>query len=509
MRETDDETSDALEDSLTANPSEPIETDIIEKVKHRRTAKACDMCVKKRRKCSGNMPCDSCVSRNINCTFDNPTRRRGPVLNEPVKETEKNTKLSGAEIFIPFLYDAQLSNLPLNAFNEDQQWSVGSFSWIEVNENGRLFTKEWTAVYFSNIHHQFPVLSPDLFYANKHQIPQFLLHAMYAVSIAGASQSASGDFHFTHCKLLFQGNLDTPTAMTVFSTLLMSYYSLMYQKSKGGGPSLAAAAIRSFQNLLKSRIGGGIPTYKPLDSIDTLSKELMQLLVYVLFEMDYKTGVKFKIPFIFYDPPINYEMVISKEPYNLFYKSKFWIYHLKLLEIAKSIEIRRLNVDQHKIDLQKWFSALPLYMQDSESFSESILSSSKPSWKVAYLKIFYHYLVIQIYKPEFKKHIVDNQDHASVKKAIESAVIIGKLVQEFNKNNPNFHGVSLFIYQYIYNSAMVLIISKTVDAGSFGYYFDSNLLAIQYFGKILYQNRHLPGQLVRLKDSPELALLEF
>ncbi|KAJ3256266.1 hypothetical protein HK103_005629 [Boothiomyces macroporosus] len=449
------ESSSTLEESSTTGQ---IESEATDKTKLRRTSKACDMCVKKRRKCTGNMP---------------------------------------------------FSNVPLNAINEDQHWTVGAFSWIEVNENGRLSTKEWTSVYFSNIHNQFPVLCPDLFYANKHQIPQFLLHAMYAVSIAGASQSASGDFHFTHCKLLFQNSLDSPTAMTVFSILLMSYYSLMYQKSTGGGPSLVAAAIRSFQNLLKSRIGGGLPTYKPLDSIETLSKELMQLLTYVLYEMDYKVGIKYQIPFIFDDPPLNYEPVQSKEPYSPFYKSQFWIHHLKLLEIAKRIQVQPHNKGKQKKDIERWHESLPKYILEAETFSGTVLPSSKPSWKVAYLKIFYHYLIIQLYKTEFKQHMRDKNADSAFEKSVNSAVAIAKLVKNFNCNNPTFQGISLFIYHYIYCSSIVLIISKLIDDQYYKEYFDSNCQAIRYFGKVLYQNRHLPVELNRLKDLTELALAEL
>ncbi|KAJ2993532.1 hypothetical protein HDV02_002264 [Globomyces sp. JEL0801] len=43
-----------------------------------RASKACDLCSQNRKKCAGGIPCANCTAKGIECTFNKPSRKRGP-----------------------------------------------------------------------------------------------------------------------------------------------------------------------------------------------------------------------------------------------------------------------------------------------------------------------------------------------------------------------------------------------------------------------------------------------
>jgi hypothetical protein len=43
-----------------------------------RISKACDECKVRKTKCDGNMSCSQCIKRNSKCSFDSPSKKRGP-----------------------------------------------------------------------------------------------------------------------------------------------------------------------------------------------------------------------------------------------------------------------------------------------------------------------------------------------------------------------------------------------------------------------------------------------
>ncbi|KAI9203699.1 fungal-specific transcription factor domain-containing protein [Polychytrium aggregatum] len=56
-------------------------------LKRTRSTKACDMCRKKRTKCSGVQPCEGCLSFGFACTYNTPQKKRGPPKRVLAKST--------------------------------------------------------------------------------------------------------------------------------------------------------------------------------------------------------------------------------------------------------------------------------------------------------------------------------------------------------------------------------------------------------------------------------------
>ncbi|KAF1808995.1 hypothetical protein P152DRAFT_172846 [Eremomyces bilateralis CBS 781.70] len=61
--------------------------------KQHRLRKACDACGERKVRCSDTLPCEPCQRLGIECTFDRPSKRRGPP--NRVAERRKRTKLTG------------------------------------------------------------------------------------------------------------------------------------------------------------------------------------------------------------------------------------------------------------------------------------------------------------------------------------------------------------------------------------------------------------------------------
>ncbi|KAI8587900.1 fungal-specific transcription factor domain-containing protein [Geranomyces variabilis] len=61
--------------------------------KRTRASKACDVCRKKRTKCSGGLPCAGCAAFDFHCSYTETTKRRGPVRKNTIKTLESRLKM--------------------------------------------------------------------------------------------------------------------------------------------------------------------------------------------------------------------------------------------------------------------------------------------------------------------------------------------------------------------------------------------------------------------------------
>ncbi|KAJ3148189.1 hypothetical protein HDU86_007537 [Geranomyces michiganensis] len=61
--------------------------------KRTRASKACDVCRKKRTKCSGGLPCAGCAAFQFVCSYTETTKRRGPVRKNTIKTLESRLKM--------------------------------------------------------------------------------------------------------------------------------------------------------------------------------------------------------------------------------------------------------------------------------------------------------------------------------------------------------------------------------------------------------------------------------
>ncbi|KAJ3182040.1 hypothetical protein HDU87_000380 [Geranomyces variabilis] len=61
--------------------------------KRTRASKACDVCRKKRTKCSGGLPCAGCAAFEFHCSYTETTKRRGPVRKNTIKTLESRLKM--------------------------------------------------------------------------------------------------------------------------------------------------------------------------------------------------------------------------------------------------------------------------------------------------------------------------------------------------------------------------------------------------------------------------------
>ncbi|KAF2402310.1 hypothetical protein EJ06DRAFT_333046 [Trichodelitschia bisporula] len=69
--------------------------------KSKRLGRACDACSRRKVKCGEEVPCKNCVELDIECTFQRPTKRRGPV-NRVVEEI-KRQRMDGVDLHEGFV----------------------------------------------------------------------------------------------------------------------------------------------------------------------------------------------------------------------------------------------------------------------------------------------------------------------------------------------------------------------------------------------------------------------
>lgn len=177
----------------------------------KRIKKACDNCHKKvnfrlknqRKKCSGNLPCETCKSKQLTCSYQILTKKRGPKRNKEIKEKASDLDLEEDE---PNSYSCEKILSVANLVSEDllgiyphtREQMFHPLNTLKLNDHSAL---DWIELYFKTINNQYPIFSYKWFKNHHVNLPPFLLHVMQLMSISIPEVSCSNDLVLVREKL--------------------------------------------------------------------------------------------------------------------------------------------------------------------------------------------------------------------------------------------------------------------------------------------------------------------
>ncbi|KAJ3256265.1 hypothetical protein HK103_005628 [Boothiomyces macroporosus] len=348
--------------------------------------------------------------------------------------------------------------------SDGQEFTYKSFPVIELG-GGR--TCDWVEAFFEHVHPSMPFISKQWFLDNLKTQPLSLLHAMYANTVAKLTGSNLGDGHIAHCLSMDPDFYDDSTPLDVIIKLLVANYSLQFQNTRSQGDLRMVGAIRSFQNLMGGYSAADFNCFEDVLSLDVPSREVCQMIYYVLYEYDFLTTMKTRMPSLFADSKM-IDLTLYSESYDKYYNSDIWIHHIKLMQIAKKVDIysRALEITEGERDclleeLERWYQEI--------SESADIQSTN--------LQIAYYGLQILLYRPFYIKEY--NSQNNIVEKTLESATKIKTLkVQQENELTSYFIFISAVV-EYISNNTNPQINLKR--------WFSNKEEAIEGFKDNLYQ----------------------
>ncbi|KXS12911.1 hypothetical protein M427DRAFT_386584 [Gonapodya prolifera JEL478] len=85
-----------------------------------RKAQACDYCHQQKVMCLGQKPCGRCVADGLNCTFDRPSRKRGPVSLRARLDTLETIVTEAAVNHVPSLGHPSPPTMPVQSVNDGE-----------------------------------------------------------------------------------------------------------------------------------------------------------------------------------------------------------------------------------------------------------------------------------------------------------------------------------------------------------------------------------------------------
>jgi hypothetical protein len=480
-----------------------------EAAKQRRVTKACDSCCKKRRKCTGTSPCEFCEIKGIECTYLQPAKKRGPqtgiVFSTKPKELENilyniddftapspslssessnplsdNNKFGMVKPLVPPKYNPPM--IPFEIVKPTiNKWKHDTFPPIEIG-NGQ--TRPWLDVFFENGHMKVPILSPKWIYQNYYDLPLYLIHSMYALALTTPVENIvtynAGDYHYSIAMLYHKEYIQNPTPFDVLATFNLGCYALMSTDALTGGIAKVALAIQMARKLkidTAEHLTWTNQNGRMFGNDLGTGKIFLRLLWYSLYENDYYFSFVQHIPF-----EINSEVLHLEFPpnsamvYSDFHSSGIWYWFFSLLKIGRKIILLLRNdytdrgdfaylIDKEKLtkDLETWFQSLPAHMSKrSDTYTRGFEDGS--NWMVAYVQCYYYHLFIILQRSTFLALMEANQTefHPAVKMVLDYSTEITRITFLFQNYNPDFVGVSPYLFYIIFLAASSFCISIPV-----------------------------------------------
>jgi hypothetical protein len=370
--------------------------------------------------------------------------------------------------------------IPLSSVEPDlQKYTRYSFPPIELEGK----PVPWLDAYFERVHPRYPILHPPFVRNNYSMLPMFLLHSMYALTIASCgidrdSLYSPGDYHYSHCKILFENCKNNPTPFSICATLFMSIYQMMFTTAVVGGISMLSAAIRLAQEYGYFRLEDITWTCcdgTVLGMQTGTSKRFLQLSSFFLYESDFMTSFLRKLPFMINEDirPLSDYVCRDDCEYNDFYGLGLWRDAFKLLQVGRHIVTfmrnekidingtawnkKLLNLDQ---ELLCWkIDASEEVTQAYEKYSLT-LENEYPSPFAGYIYCLYHTLRILLYKPMFLYHLdFEHYQHKSIELVKISTLEIAKVFRAFKPVEQFFLILPFptFYIAYMYASSLCFL----------------------------------------------------
>ncbi|KAJ3253524.1 hypothetical protein HK103_000493 [Boothiomyces macroporosus] len=383
-------------------------------------------------------------------------------------------------------YDITFDNsyLPtpmISPVEDMDSWNFYSFPSIRTTDGNLTL---WTKVYFAWVNTKLPLFTESWFMENIKEIPVILLHSMYALTctapIAMGGSWKAGDANHSQAKKLLPQVLDIPNPFTAAAFLLMGIYADNSSRSITS-VSYYGLAIRMTQRLGIHR-GGEVLWFSQNGTL--MSNESMPAKLFCdhlwwhAYEYDYYSSKLAKLPCIIVDEsdiligyPTGSVQNLMQDTYHSYYYS--------LIRIAKRVEHHLktsmgdiYQQDQLHNDLTRWVTELPRWLQViPQVYSTDDTSTTVPSWRIAYLHCFCHYLFIQIRKGQFIMSLSDplaNGNNPYTATCFESASVISKILKIILTHNPTFTGIPDNIASCIFEAAGVQVISTLINGQSPG-----------------------------------------
>ncbi|KAJ3324621.1 hypothetical protein HDV06_006514 [Boothiomyces sp. JEL0866] len=432
-----------------------------------RTSNACSYCATKKTKCDGQQPCAKCTVLHLECIYVEKTKRRGP-------------KPAQLELF------KQAGSYPER--HDFFSWTHASFPPI-ANQDGVKIP--WLQIYFTWVNPKMPMLSQSWFMENVDQVPNVLLHIMYALALTIPINKSvtynGGDEHYKYCKLVLDNHLESPNPFIVITALLVSFYGVGSTRPVSS-PIYLAAAIRMAQHLGMERDEDIIwisHNEKLLGTQIGTSKEFCRLIWWQCYEHDFYTSFYSRLPYMIDEnsqhPP--YPNGYFEQPYlDSDEQSTILTSFFGLISICRKVgryEIKMktntmINMadERERIDseLVFWYNSLPQWMKTrTEEFSPILTSIEPPPWRLAYMLTLYHFCRIILHKHEFVMSTANPErarNSLSTRICIESASNISNLLQIFMKTNSTFAFVPSFIHLCIFTSGAVYCITAKINGST-------------------------------------------
>jgi hypothetical protein len=415
---------------------------------------------------------------------------------------------------------------------ELHKWTRNSFPAIEVG--GKL--QPWLDVYFERVHPRYPLLSVDFVRNNYQKLPMFLLHAMYALALATSIDRDSiyspGDYHYSHCKLLFENHRHEPNPFFICATMLMSVYQIMYTTAVIGGVSLLSVAIRMAQEVGVFRLEDITWTCSDGSVLGVqtgTSKRFLQLIAYFLYESDLYTSFLRKLPFLIQDDIAPLAEYISQDQvtYNSFYELGIWRDAFKLLQTGQhivmfmrdeTIELKgqKWNKKLQQLDqeLSEWFdSANECLKQSYDSYSPTLESDPENAvcFYAGYIYSLYQFFRSLLYKPLFLYHLEhENFKDPSIAIVRECTYEIAKVYKLLTPISEYFEKLPFFAYFIAYTFGSNMCFLTLVETPP--HYEESFGVAVgvlEHYAIVTPQISHRTQSLHMFKENPKEGIKNY
>jgi hypothetical protein len=423
--------------------------------------------------------------------------------------------------------------IPLTKITPDlHKWTRNSFPGIEVD--GKL--QPWLDVYFERVHPRYPLLSVDFVRNNYQKLPMFLLHGMYALALATSIDRDSiyspGDYHYSHCKLLFENHRHEPDPFFICATMLMSVYQIMYTTAVIGGVSMLSVAIRMAQEVGVFRLED--ITWTSIDGsvlgVQTgTSKRFLQLIAYFLYESDVYTSFLRKLPFLIENDIAPLADYISHDhvEYNAFYGLGIWRDAFKLLQTGQHIVMFMRNdpielngqkwnkkLKQLDQELTEWFqSADKLVTRAYDSYSPSFdaIADDNVCFYAGYIYCLYHFFRFLLYKPLFLYHLESGSlNDPSITVVRDGTYEIAKVYRLFTPTQQYFEKLPFFAYFIAYSFGSNLCFLTLLETPPhFEESFQVAVDVLEHFAIVTPQISHRTQSLHMFKENPKDGIKNY
>ncbi|KAJ2993534.1 hypothetical protein HDV02_002266 [Globomyces sp. JEL0801] len=349
------------------------------------------------------------------------------------------------------------------------QWTHDSFQDIQML-NG--LSVNWIDAFFQLNHPMHPILSYSWFKRNYYFIPIFVLHSMYAMVSAKVyylkypkadEPCTVAELHYNYCKSLVDLHVDEPNPITITGIYYVSIYASYYGTSALSGEVDLALVIRLAQSIgihRNNEIFWMGENGNILGSDKENSRCLCSSLWTLLYCSDFYLSILQKLPFTLTSDQSFYLPDRNAPYYNDEYQSGSWVYLAELLRIARKIITRARAIQKNSevtirlqsegelaMDLNNWFSNLPIWMQQVPEFEDPAYQTHI-HWNIGFLHCLYYCLIILTYKVPFVKAFEGDTSTVSsnsiVQLCVNSATTVSNILMRIKQVNPTLNNVPLY-----------------------------------------------------------------